>query len=358
MGSMGKRFFYENQAAGGDGGKGGGAAGGAAAGGAAGGAQAPFADAAAARTYLADYVPDADVLKGVGDDKVVPFATHVKGKVDGYGKQFPAAWRDLIAGENKDRLKTLERFQSPNAMYDAYEAIRQKMSSGELRAVTPFPEKGTDQDKMAWRAQNGVPETAEDYVKGLKLPEGIKLDDDDKKTVESLSKAAHAANMSPAHVNATVAWFATEKGSRMAARAEAEEGRRMAAEDALRAEWGQDYRGNVGRIQAFLEGAPKGIGEMISGARAPDGSMLLNNPAAAKWLVELARATNPSGVVLPGAGGDIAASVEGELKQIDQKMKTDRVAYNKDEKLQARYRELLDHYQRMNGHAWGEKKAA
>jgi hypothetical protein len=101
-----------------------------------------FADAAAARGFLREYVPDDGLLSAIPDDKAVPFATHVKTRFDGLAKEFPASWRQLIAGDNQDHLKTLERFQSPKALYESYGAIRQKMAAGQLKEVTPFPEKG------------------------------------------------------------------------------------------------------------------------------------------------------------------------------------------------------------------------
>jgi hypothetical protein len=337
---------------------GGGGGGGAGGGGAAGGGQPAFADAAAARAFLKDYVPAEDYIKPFDDAKIMPFAAHLKTKVDGFGKQFPEGWRQLIAGDNAEHMKTLERFQSPKALYESYGALRAKMASGELKPVTPFPDKGTADEQNAWRAANGVPLAAEEYIKTLKLPDGVVLGDDDKTVVDGFAKSAHAAHMPPAHVNATVAWYLQEKEARAAARAEAEDQRRMQTEDALRSEWGPDYRGNVGRVKALLEGLPKELAEGLSGARLADGSMVMNNPHALKWLVDVSRQFNPAGVVLPGSGGTQIQSVEEEIKGIEKVMREDRGTYNKDEKKQQRYRDLLSAYEKMAGHAWGSKKAA
>src|SRR4051812_488884 len=122
---------------------GGGAGGTGGGGGGDGGGSNTFADAAAARGFLREYVPDDGLLSAIPDDKAVPFATHVKTRFDGLAKEFPASWRQLIAGDNQDHLKTLERFQSPKALYESYGAIRQKMAAGQLKEVTPFPEKGS-----------------------------------------------------------------------------------------------------------------------------------------------------------------------------------------------------------------------
>ena len=72
-----------------------------------------------------------------------------------------------------------------------------------------------------------------------------------------------------------------------------------------------------------------------------------------KTLVDWARQLNPAGVVLPGAGGNLAKSIDDEITQIETLMKTDRATYNKDEKKQARLRELYAARDKI-----GAKKAA
>lgn len=345
MGSMGKRLYvyqYPDAGTGGTGGAGGqgaaGGQGGGQGGQGQGGAQ-TFADATAARGFLKEYVNDEGVLTAVPDDKVVGWATHVKGKVDQLGTQFPANWRDQVAAGNAEHLKTLERFASPKAMYDAYGALRQKLSSGELKPVTQFPDKGTPEEQAAWRVTNGIPENAEGYGKALKF-EGIELTDDDKGVIKGYSEAAFAKHVPPAAVQATLDWYFSEKTARAEARAMKDEEFKIASEDQLRADWGPDYRPNVARINALLDGAPKGVKEAFLGARNAEGKMLANDSVTLQWLVDLARQTNPAGVVLPGQGGTMAQSVDDEIKTIETYMRENRTAYNKDEKKQARLRDL------------------
>lgn len=338
-----RRAVYQDQA-----GDAGGAGGG---GGQGGGGQAAFADAAAARGYLKDYVNDEGVLKAVGDDKVIPWATHVKGKVDQLGTQFPQNWREQLAG--KERVKDLEKFAAPKNLYDSYLAFQQRMSSGELKAVTAFPEKGTDEQKAAWRTENGVPATPADYVKGLKLADGVELGEDDKKVLEGFAGEAHKSNMRPEQFGSMAAFFLQEKVNRANARAESDATHMTEVEDALRAEWQGDYRGNVGRITGLLDLAPKGVKDLILNARGADGRALMNNVDVVKALVDWSRQINPSGTLLPGSDGNIAKSVDDEIKQIEDFMRKDRTAYNKDEGKQKRLRELYAARDKL-----GTKKAA
>lgn len=349
MGNMGNKFVLMEQAGGEQGGAGGSGGGG---GSPAGGAAPAFADASAARTFLKEYVPGEDYLKAFDDTKVVPFATHIKSKVDEFGKQFPASWRNMVAGENPEQLKTLERFQSPKALYESYAALRSKMADGSLRPVEAFPDKGTPEQQAAWRVTNGVPESADGYVKSLKLPEGMQVGDADKPVLESLAKAAHAGHFPQSQVDSTMAWFLSEQGARTAAKGEMEANSKAASEDALRAEWGPDYRPNIARIQGLLDMAPKGVKEMLDSSYTTDGKRVMNDPVTLGWLVGLSRQLNPAGVQLPGSGGSLQQSVEEEIRGIEKVMKTDRQAYNKDEKKQGRLRDLYEAYEKTTGKAW------
>jgi hypothetical protein len=346
----------------GDGGAGGGGAGGGGAGGGgqgAGGGNGQGAgaqgggqggegqpSAADARAFLAEY-SDPDVLKSVPDDKVVPWYARVKGKVDEFGKSFPAEWRKLVAGENPEHLKTLERFQSPKALYESYAALRGKLSSGELREMTPFPEKGTPEQQTQWRTINGIPEKPEDYKP--QLPQGAKLTDDDQAVIAGMAKAAHAAHMRPEHFNANVGWYLQTKNERAQALHDKNLEVQDATEETLRAEWGADYKGNIARIEGLLDMAPKGVKETVANARAADGTALLNNADFARYMVDLARQINPAGVVLPGSGGNMSQSIDEEIKGIEELMRTNRSEYNRDEKKQARLRDLYDARDRLRG---------
>lgn len=330
-----------------------GAAAGAAAGGAQGGGQqAAFADAASARTFLSEYVHDGEFLKGIPDDKVIPWAAKTKGRVDEFGKQFPADWRKLVAGDNAEHLKTLDRFQSPKALYESYNTLRAKLSSGELKPVTAFPDKGTADEQTAWRVANGVPEKAEGYT--FNVPKGVQLSDEDKGILTSLQQGAHAKHIPAAHAQAFADWMLTSRQAGIEQRAERDSALREQSEDAMRSEWGGDYKANRGRIGALLDTGPKGIRDMLGKARLADGSLLGDNPEWLRFFASVSRQLIPQGVVLT-EGADIGKSVDDEIASIEKTMRTDRKTYNKDEKMQGRYRELLGARDRLKG---GAKQAA
>ncbi len=271
-------------------------------------------------------------------------------RVDEFGKQFPADWRKMVAGDNAEHLKTLDRFTTPKALYESYAALRGKLSSGELRPVTAFPDKGTPEEQAVWRSTNGVPEKADAYR--LKLPE--KLTDDDKAIVGKMQERAFANHMPAAQAQVGADWFFDEKKNRVEARLQKDQEFAQQSDDAMRAKWGNDYRPNLNRISALLDTGPQGIREMLGKARLGDGTLLGDHPAWVEFFGDLARQMIPAGVMLPGDGANLATSIADEITKLETYMKEQRSKYNKDEPAQKRLRELYGARDRMGA----KKKAA
>lgn len=268
-------------------------------------------------------------------------------------QQQQADWRKDIAGENADWMKTLERFASPKAMFESYQAIRAKMSSGELRDVKPYPDKGTPEEQAAWRAGQGIPDKPESYSEHLK---DIKVQDADKPFIDGFLKAAHAANLTPSQAKATLSWLFGNDEAEAQAQQQADKDVANKTVDALRAEWGPEYRTNMNGISALLDTAPAGVKAKIGNARLADGTPVMSDPDTLRFLTGLYRQINPVSTVVP-AGDDaaMAKSIDDELNGIKDVMRKDRPKYNRDEKMQKRYRELLDAKAKMDAK---QKKAA
>lgn len=257
---------------------------------------------------------------------------------------WPSDWRELYAkgadGKVDDKkMQRLSRYAAPTAALDAMLAAQDKIRSGEFKSTAPFPETGTDADKAAWRRDQGLPEAPDKY--DLKLADGLAIGEDDRPIVNEFLKEAHAANLPPAAVNTAVNWFFKEQVRQAEAQEVADENYRKSSEDALRVDWGGDYRRNVGAINGFLDTAPKGIKESFLGGRLADGSAVASNPQMLKWLAGLALQINPISTLVPGAGANQAGAVDDRINEIEKVMRTDRKTYNRDDKMQTEYRELL-----------------
>lgn len=265
---------------------------------------------------------------------------------------WPNDWRNQFAGDDDKALTRLQRFVSPKDIFTSYRALEQRLSSGELKTVSPFPAKGTPEQQNAWRKENGIPEKAEAYDTKV---EGVTIEDSDKPWLNSYLKAAHAANVPNSVVKETIKWHADFKQSEADARAQSDNDVARQTVDALRAEWQGDYRTNMNGIEALLAIAPKGVGEKLKNSRFGDGTPIMSDPDTLRFLASLFRKVNPVSSVVPaGDEAQMAKSISDELTTIRERMRKDRAGYNKDEKMQARYRELIDAEKRLGG----AKKAA
>ena len=305
-------------------------------------------DPAQARTFLDPYVPDPAALATMPDDQVLAHHARVSSALTKAQQEAIKNydWRKDVAGDNADVMKTLGRFASPKALYESYDQFRTKLSKGELKAITPFPEKGTAEQQAEWRTQNGVPA---DGKYEIKLAQGLKFEEADQPFIDSMTKAAHAANVPASAVNAMANWFVSERRGRAEAQAEALNTLKRETEDTLRGEWGNDYRGHINRIQGLLDST---IPAADTELKALINNAIATNPTFARHYVQMALQLNPTGALPPGDSGSQEKTLTDELKSIETVMRTKRGEYNKDEKMQARYRDLLTAYQQVTKKAW------
>lgn len=256
-------------------------------------------------------------------------------------------WRQVVAGEDPKLLARAERYQSPKAVFEALVAAQNKISAGELRA--PLTENATPEQLAAYRQQNGIPEKPEGYFE--KLPNGLVIGDQDKPLFESFAKGLHERNADPKVAQWAVQWYNNHLEEQTAKVAETDTAQRTEVEDALRTEWGGDYRANINHINGFLSQAPKEVSERIMDARGPDGRAIMNDPNTVRWFAQMAREFNPVGTIVSGTGGNHIDTVETEIASIEKTMRENRTAYNKDERMQGRLRDLYDARSRLQKRA-------
>lgn len=266
-----------------------------------------------------------------GGDKAVADGTGTllddAGKAaDGKGApvgQWPEDWRKDIVGhlglteqaEIDKELKILERMASPADVYKKAREAERKLSSGQVKKA--LPANATPEQIAEWRKDNGIPEKPDAYV----IPEvkGHEWSDDDKAIAGQLFGALHEANVPQSAADAVLKWYpsfvAKQTEQIMAVNKQA----RDATEDALRKEFGNDYRPNVqllGRLFQDKTAMPEAVARAFTSARHPDGRILLNDPEVASFLVSLARQQYGDGAILTGEQESVLSSREEELIKI------------------------------------------
>jgi hypothetical protein len=246
-------------------------------------------------------------------------------------------WRARMAGEDPDLSKFLGRYTSEAAALRDFKKLHGDMRSGKF--IKPLDENATDEEKAAYRKQLGVPDEPKGYLD--KLPDGLVVGEDDRPFVDVFLGKMHEAGAPPGLTGAALEAYYQIVEEQAAAESDQLATAKVAGEEALRAEWGKDYRRNLNALHGHLDTLPPEVKEAFTNGRGADGVPLGYNPEVMKWLSGLALEANPLATVVPGAGANQASAIADEIAKIEKMMREDRSAYNKDEKIQARYRELV-----------------
>lgn len=276
---------------------------------------------------------------------------------------WPDDWREKAAGGDEAELKRLSRFASPADMFKAYRAMEAKLSSGQAKKEA-LPEGATADEIAAWKKEQGLPLKADEYIEKMELPKGMVFGEAEKPLVNSFAEAALQNNWDTKTYNQALAWWTAEQGRVQAAREAADDQFHQQSDDALRAEWGADYRKNVnaiGNILATLpdemhirDGNRTEVGGVLLAARLPNGRLLGDHPVFVKWLANQARELNPTATLLPAGTGDPTGAMETEIQSIEKLMRDKTSDYWRGPKsgpMQQRYRDLIEGREKIKGRA-------
>lgn len=234
---------------------------------------------------------------------------------------WPENWRELYAGTDEKLLKQIARYASPKAALDALIASKEKIRSGEL---SKKPGKDAlPEELQAWREAQGIPEKAEGYLE--KLPQGLVVGEEDKELIGSFATEMHALDIPPAAVHKSIEWYYKTIDAQRQAEYDANRDALQSTQDALNAEYGQDYRRNMNQVAGILKTLPGEAGEILSNARDSNGIAVLNNPDVVRGLVQWAQQLNPVATLIPGANNPKA--IDGRLAEIREMQTKDPAKY-------------------------------
>lgn len=265
--------------------------------------------------------------------------------------KFPENWREAMAGGDAKKLERLSRYATPQAAADALISVREQIAKGELKVMTAFPEKGTDAEKLAWRKEQGVPESVDAYYPTLKLAEGRVITDEDKPRVNDFITKMHARNASPDVVSAGIDAYYDLVTQETEKRLELDKTQIQATRDHLIANHGiQEFNTNRNLVNSMLDMIPEKARDLFRGARLADGSPLLGgNVDVFLGLAEMARTLNPAASIVTAGGDNSMASIDAEIQKNLKSMRTDRKAWDANPKNQERHMALLEAQARAKG---------
>lgn len=352
--------------------QGGAAAAAAAAGGTGGDAAAVAAAAAAkvtqvsdARKFVADYVPDPKAVEGMKDDDVLAYHGRVSASIDKFrpaqkagDPKWPDTWRDLYAKGDAKKSERLTRYASPEAVFDSLLTLQGRIGAGELRSA--LPKDANEEQVKTWRVENGIPEAPEKYE--IKLRDGLVIGEQDKPYVADFLKKGHGLHMNNAQASGIVEAYYDTLTKQAEVRADEDKKAATEAINALAAEWGGEYKGNMNMVYGLLDTAPAGVKDAILAGRGADGRPLMANPDFIRTINAWSREINPVTTLVPNAGANVGSAIDDEIKGIEKKMADKGSEYwkgpllekngRKDTEMAHRYNELLGAKERLG------KKAA
>lgn len=271
----------------------------------------------------------------------------------------PPDWRKEIAesygnGDKKvteKELRRLERIKDPSMLYAMYREAENRLTSGGL--VKKPGDDPTEAEKAAWNKVLGVPEEPSGYLEDIKLDNGAVIGEQDKPMAESFAEALHSAGAPPSVYQAALNWYFNQQQSVADATDETDENFKIDSNRELREEFGGAFNRHINNMPAVFALAPGGSdleneNSLISrllGGRMSDGRLIGDDPDMIRWAVAINKEINPVSTVLDMENAS-GKGLDEEIKQIEQIMREDKRdntgKYFKDEKLQARYRELLE----------------
>jgi hypothetical protein len=170
----------------------------------------------------------------------------------------------------------------------------------------------------------------------------------DKPLVTEFLSELHKVNASPDVASAALkSYYAMEE--RIAAERTQEDAQFLQEQqDALRLEWGSEFRGNVNAVTNLLNAmGPSGVLEKLSNARMDGGAgrPLFADADVFRFLANAAKEINPASTVMPGAGASAGQDMTAEIQEIEKMMGNRSSDYwrgPKADTLQARYRTLVE----------------
>lgn len=229
---------------------------------------------------------------------------------------WPEDWRTKLASGDDKLLKRLERFSDPNAMLKSWLAAEQKIKSGEYKQAQ-LPDDATPEQVAEWRKNQGIPEKAGEYE--LPVVPGHQWTDADKPALEQVFDVMHAANVPATAAKSVLEWYGKAQLAAAEHKAQTDAADKATAEDALRADLGAEYRPTMKLMRRLFDDAewmPQTASARLLEARTPDGHRIINDPAVARMLIDIAKERYGDTPMLVGDTGRTVSSRIDEIKAV------------------------------------------
>jgi hypothetical protein len=256
-------------------------------------------------------------------------------------------WRQQIAGEDKKALERLGRFATPADIFKSLREAEKKLSEG-VKPLAKPGEKATEEEWANYRKAAGIPDSVDDYVKSIELSDKREIGTDDKPVIAAFAERAIKAGVAPKDMAPLVEEYYAMQEEMVAQQAEKDAEFKASSMQALREEFGGDFKANINSLRPYFETVNGALFDNLLGGRLADGTKIGDHPDVIKFFVAKALQENPAATVVP-AGGNQMEAIDTEIKTIKAQMGDPSSAYWKDAAMQDRYRKLVAAQEKLSG---------
>lgn len=262
---------------------------------------------------------------------------------------WPEDWRDKMANGDEAMRKRLDRFKAPGDVFKSYTELEGKFKKGAPSNDEPMPDAEKEPEKAKeWRQARGIPDEPSGYVP----PDSVKamITDEDKPNLASFTEHMHKSNVPASAVGPALEWYFQQQQAGAEAIAAADRTDKTETEDALRSEWGSDFRSFATVAKRFADEAVPGLLD----ARLPNGRVVGNDPAFVKMLADLGMREYGD---VSFAGGEATNRTMARKEELETMMSEEPDKYFNNKKYQQEYLEIMEAEAKRAGNS-GSRHAA
>lgn len=239
-----------------------------------------------------------------------------------------ADWRKVLAGDDTEALKQLERYATPGDYHKTFTEAQKTIRAKQEGMIKLPGDKATDEERAAFQKALGIPETPDKYEIKAVPPEGLELGDADKAFLSKVQQKLHATGgfaATPEVANMAHELYFEAMQEQAAVMAAAAVQKKNEGKATLTKMYGQNLDLELKHAQnalvAFGPRDPQKARAMLDRQFA-DGTTLGDDPEIVQLLVRASRATHEDPMMLATLGGGLPNDAGGVQAAIAEIMKT------------------------------------
>lgn len=235
-------------------------------------------------------------------------------------------WRKMLAGDDTEALKSLERFATAADYHKSFTEAQKTIRARQEGTIKLLGENATDEEKASFSKALGIPEAPDKYER-VAPPEGLELAPGDQSFIDKSIQKLHGMGGFAAHPEVVKTYQALyheamqERAAQIAATAIQKKNEGKAV---LTKVYGQnlalEMKHAENAVAAFGPRDPEKMRSFLD-RQMLDGTTLGDDPEMVQLLVRASRATHEDPMLLDTLSGGLPTDAGGVQAQIDDIMK-------------------------------------